>query len=160
MRVPRHSSMKKGHRMSQRIQDVLGWLAVIVVALAGLILLPSTDHSPTTDTAAAAVCTDSQSTHRRMKPYKCEREKGRYPSDSDGGIKSVPCSTPKPWPSGVLSCFGPEAPVPPAKSATAAKPAAPAAPPRKAAPHATKAADQSPPPHPRKQAHSTSPGCG
>jgi hypothetical protein len=134
------------------------WLVVTAAAFIMMVLFSAPATSPTTAKANAAVCTDNPTNGDRIKPYKCEHNQGRYPSGSTGGPVTVPCSMPTPWPSSVMSCFGPEAAAAaPAPAPAAAPPPAPAAAPAAAPPPAGGGGQAAPAPQNGPKA---APSCG
>lgn len=118
--------------MIQRIRRTLPWLVLTVAAVAALVLFSVPASSPITADATADVCGDNPTTNRRIQPYKCEHNDGRYPSGSTDPVVSVPCAMPKPWPKSVVSCYGPAAAAAPTPA-----PAPAPAPPRADPPPAT-----------------------
>ena len=130
------------------------WLVVTAAAVAALVLFSAPSTSPTTASANADVCGDNPTTNRRIKPYKCEHNDGRYTSGSTDKLVSVPCSMPTPWPKGVVSCFGPAAAT---AAAPAPTPVAAPAPPKAAPQPATVPTPAAPT---ARQAPKATPSCG
>jgi hypothetical protein len=113
-----------------------------IAALVFAVVFATRSETPSTVTSAPVQVVkkdDDYNPHNtRIKPYKYERNQGRYTSESTRKPSTAPCAVvgadPAGWPQGIASCYGP-APAPKPAPAADPVPAAPAADTAPAAPH-------------------------